>query len=210
MSAEADAQDPHAIRPARKGDLLVAAAALTDAFGDDPLFRWFMRQDHMYEPMRARFFASLLSGLGLNGGTVSISADGAGAALWIPAPGPKPQPILDELRLLPLLLGCTSFSRFGRLLELRAAMDRAKEKQPNAYLWFLGVRTDRQGKGYGSRLLDATLAPLDRAGTIATLDTATPANLPLYRSRGFQITREYRPGKDGPVIWAMRRHPRPF
>jgi len=210
MGADADPQDPHAIRPALQGDLLVAAAALTDAFADDPLFRWFMRQDQHYEAMRARFFASLLSGLGLNGGTVSMSADGAGAALWIPAPGPKPQPFLEELQLLPLLLGCTGLSRFGRLLTLRAAMDRAKEKQPHAYLWFLGVRADRQGKGYGSRLLDATLAPLDRAGTIATLDTATPANLPLYRSRGFQITREYRPGPDGPVIWAMRRSPKPL
>jgi ribosomal protein S18 acetylase RimI-like enzyme len=182
---------------------------LGDAFSDDPLFDWFMRADAGRPQARARFFRFLLSEIAFRDGAVSVAGAGDAAAVWIPAPGPQPSPFWQEVLALPLLLGVTGWSRFGRLAALRAAMDAHHVRGPHAYLWFLGVRSGAQGQGLGSGLLDEMLALLDAAGVTAFLETATPRNLPLYQSRGFRVTADYRPGGHGPQTWAMVRSPAP-
>lgn len=186
-----------------------AVEILSDAFSTDPLFDWFVRADAQRPQARARFFRFLLAEIGFRDGEVSLAGDGGAAAVWIPAPGPAPAPFWQEVQALPLLLGVTGWSRFGRLAALRTAMDAHHLKGPHAYLWFLGVRSGAQGRGLGSGLLDETLAPLDAGGVTAFLETATQRNLPLYQSRGFRVTAEYRPGGDGPQTWAMVRTPAP-
>jgi ribosomal protein S18 acetylase RimI-like enzyme len=113
---------------------------------------------------------------------------------------------MQELRALPTLLRLTGWRRFLRLARLRAVMDRAHPmSRQHAYLWFLGVAPDAQGRGVGSRLIKAKLDKLDQANMPAFLETATERNVAFYRRHGFEVLSEYRPEADAPRIWAMWR-----
>jgi ribosomal protein S18 acetylase RimI-like enzyme len=77
--------------------------------------------------------------------------------------------------------------------------------RPHAYLWFLGVTPEAQGRGVGSRLIKAKLDVLDQADTPAFLETATERNVAFYRRHGFDVLSEYRAEGNAPRIWAMWR-----
>ncbi len=75
------------------------------------------------------------------------------------------------------------------------------------YLAFLGTDPASQGRGLASACLAPVLARCDAEGTLAYLETATPANLPFYAGQGFAVTGEVTlPG--GPLLWLMTRPPR--
>jgi ribosomal protein S18 acetylase RimI-like enzyme len=115
---------------------------------------------------------------------------------------------MQELRALPMLLRLTGWRRFPRLARLRAVMDKAHPMQrQHAYLWFLGVTPEAQGRGVGSRLIKAKLDQLDREGAPAFLETASERNVAFYRRHGFDVLSEYRPEADAPRVWAMWREP---
>jgi ribosomal protein S18 acetylase RimI-like enzyme len=198
----------HEVRRAKTQEINTIAETLCDAFSDDPIFNWFMRDDAKRPHFQLKFFQKLVELLGFEEGEISIIADGKGVAFWVPYPGEMKPTIAKELTALPHLIGASGFLRLPRLIQLRTEMEKYKEKTPHAYLRFLGVRTDFQGKGMGGKLLDACLKEIDENGFAAALETATARNLPLYRSRGFEIVSEYRPAKSGPIIWTMKRQPK--
>ncbi len=185
-----------------------AANDLAEAFVDDPLFDWFMRADARRTAARHRFFRVVLREAAFQDGVIERPAGGGAAAIWIPSEGLGPQPLHREIRALPMLLNASGLGRFGRLLQLREAMDkRHPTDRPHDYLWFLGVHPDAQGAGVGSRLLASKTARLDAAGRAGFLETATPRNLPLYGRHGFKIITEFRPAEGAPLIWGMWRDP---
>ena len=107
-----------------------------------------------------------------------------------------------------LLLATTGLGRFGRLIALRAALDKHHPMdRPHTYLWFIGVSPKAQGLGIGSRLLKAGLDQLDAAGRPAYLETSTQRNVSLYRRHGFEIVADYKPTPDGPQTYGMWREP---
>jgi GNAT superfamily N-acetyltransferase len=194
---------------ASKTQLDQSAVDLADAFVEDPIFAWFMREDAKRASALARFFNVILKEAAFQDGAVERPVSGGAAAVWIPSENLGPQPFHREVRALPMLLNATGLGRFGRLLKLREAMDsRHPMERAHDYLWFLGVRPDAQGGGIGSRLLASKTERMDAAGRCGFLETATPRNLPLYRRHGFEIIAEYKPADDGPVIWGMWREPR--
>jgi ribosomal protein S18 acetylase RimI-like enzyme len=179
---------------------------LAAVFVDDPLFNWFSRTDSRKDAARLVFFRHLMRELLLPVGEALRPASGGAAAVWMGSETQGPNSVIEELRALPILLGMTGWSRFGRMLKLREAMDKAHPlDRPHAYLWFLGVTPAAQGHGVGSRLLKAKLDKLDADGTPAFLETATERNVALYRRHGFDVIGEYRPAPDAPLIWAMWR-----
>lgn len=198
----------YSVRRAEPNDANLIAETLNDAFSDDPVFNWFMRDDGQRQKHQLKFFQKLVELLGFEEGEISIIEGGKGVAFWVPYPGEVTPPFSKEIAALPYLIGATGFSRFHRMVKLRSEMEKFKEKSPHAYLWFLGVRSDCQGKGMGSNLLDACLKDIDEKGIVAALETATPRNLPLYQSRGFEIINEYQPAKTAPIIWTMTRQAR--
>ena len=185
-----------------------AAADLAAAFTTDPLFDWFMRTDARRTAARSRFFRVILREAAFPDGVIERPAAGGAAAVWIPSEGLGPQPLHREVRALPMLLNAAGLGRFGRLLQLREAMDKHHPMdRPHDYLWFLGVHPDAQGAGVGSRLLASKTARMDAAGRPGFLETATPRNVPLYNRYGFKTIAEYRPAGGAPLIWGMWREP---
>jgi ribosomal protein S18 acetylase RimI-like enzyme len=194
------------IHVATKGELDVAAADLTAAFVDDPIFNWFMRTDAKRDAARGRFFRVILREAAFPDGQIERPTGGGGAAVWLPSETIGPQPVHREIRALPMLLNAAGVGRMGRLMKLRDAMDsRHPMDRPHDYLWFLGVHPSAQGAGIGSKLLKSRTDRMDATGRCGFLETATPRNLPLYRRHGFEIVADYRPAPDGPLIWAMWR-----
>lgn len=189
-------------------DLEAVAADLADAFTDDVAFDWFLRDDAKRAEARLGFFR-LIARMGLgHGGRIERPACGGAAAMWMPFEALGPLPLRDELRALPVLLNATGLMRFGRLVALRADMDKHHPmERPHAYLWFLGVTHAAQGHGVGSRLLKVATERLDTDANPAYLETQTERNLALYRRHGFEVISEHRPRPDGPMLWSMWREP---
>jgi ribosomal protein S18 acetylase RimI-like enzyme len=193
---------------AAAGDIESVVADLTDAFEVDPHFNWFMRDDARRTAARTKFFRLLLSELAFGIGRIDRPAVGGAAAVWLPSSALGPNSLVQELRALPVILEATGFSRFGRMLALRADMDkRHPMDRAHSYLWFLGVTPQAQGHGVGSRLLKAGTDRLDAAGTPAYLETGTERNVALYTRHGFKIISKASARPDAPPMWGMWRDP---
>lgn len=193
---------------AKMADLADVAADLADAFADDVMFDWFLRDDDRRALARLRFFAFILRHMAFGAGRIERPAVGGAAAVWLPFEALGPIPLATELRALPTLLFATGLARFSRLAAVRETMDRRHPMdRPHAYLMFLGVARAAQGHGVGSRLLKVGTDRLDAAGLPAYLETQTERNIALYRRHGFEVISENRPRPDAPRLWSMWREP---
>ena len=192
---------------ATTADLGEVARTLSDAFADDPHMDWFMRPDDRRDAARLALFRQFTAD-GLKGGRIDMPAGGGAAAIWMPFEWLAPAPLSAELKLLPMMLASTGWSRFGRLMAMRVAMDAHHPMQRrHAYLWFLGVAPSAQGRGVGSALLRAANARLDAEGLPAYLETGTTRNVALYRRHGYEVLSEHKIRSDAPPMWGMWREP---
>ncbi|WP_309644274.1 GNAT family N-acetyltransferase [Phenylobacterium sp.] len=192
---------------ATAADLADVADDLSAAFATDPMFDWFMRADARRDAARLSLFKRLV-GMALADGEVLRPATGGAASIWLPSESLGPSSLADELRVIPTILAACGFARLSRMAAMRAAMDKNHPMdRPHAYLWFIGVRPQAQGHGAGSRLLAAGLERVDAVGLPAYLESSSPANVPLYRRHGFEVTQEIQPMPGSPKLWAMWRDP---
>jgi hypothetical protein len=74
--------------------------------------------------------------------------------------------------------------RLGQATALAQALARAHPKQPDWYLYAIGVVPSRQARGIGSMLLRSRPRRCDQAGLPAYLEATKPARVPLYRHLG--------------------------
>jgi ribosomal protein S18 acetylase RimI-like enzyme len=193
---------------AAAGDVDAVAADLSDAFADDVMFDWFLRQDARKDAARGNFFRFVIAKMAIGVGRIERPASGGAAAVWLPfeAVGPTPLPML--VRAAPTILAATGLGRVLRLLALMEDMDKHHPMdRPHAYLWFLGVARAAQGRGIGSRLLKVASDRLDAQRMPAYLETQTERNVALYNRHGFEVISEHRPRPDAPRLWSMWREP---
>lgn len=194
-----------------RADLDGIVADLTDAFAVDPHMNWFFRDDAKKHAARADFFRLLVGEMAMDGGHIDRPASGGAAAVWLPFEALGPNSLIQELRAIPTLLRATGFSRFGRLMAIREDMDKHHPMdRPHMYLWLLGVATEAQGHGIGSRLLKAATTRLDGEGMPAYLETGTTRNVALYQRHGFEVISEHKARDDAPNMWSMWREPQPL
>jgi GNAT superfamily N-acetyltransferase len=86
-------------------------------------------------------------------------------------------------------------------------MGAAHPTEPAWHLHLLGVDPPLQGAGYGSALLQATLAELDALHVAAFLESTSPGSRRLYERYGFEAADEIQVA-DSPPIWPMLRRAR--
>ncbi|MET0740342.1 MAG: GNAT family N-acetyltransferase [Candidatus Nanopelagicales bacterium] len=180
-------------------------ALVVDAFRADPLLRWVWPDDARYSPCAPMFFG-LLFDLRTAGGEVwVVEEDGfiASTALWNPPGGlyaPAPPDAWDDLRA-----GFTAEERERWDLNDTAFQD-VVPAEPHWYLGVLATDPSRTRRGLGRAVVSPMLQSADRTRTVAVLETANEANIPFYRSLGFEVTAEDRLS-DGPAVWLMQRLP---
>jgi GNAT superfamily N-acetyltransferase len=198
-----------AARRATTQDLPGIADALADAFHDDPVMAYVFGDDQAKAQKRLVPFFRHEGGRHLRGDHVFTTEGYAGASYWDP-PRRWKTGAKDYLGLAgPMLLGVGL--RIPRALRGLARLDEVHEAQPadHWYLAVLGTRTDRQGTGVGSALMDPVLEICDRDGLGAYLESSKERNVPFYRRHGFEVVEEVEFGPGGPTLWAMWRDPQP-
>jgi len=207
---------PVHVRSAKRIDGAAMAATLARAFVDDPaLGHIFPDRDSRPQRLR-RFFALMLRtedpafidiAVGPSEGTAEnkTSSEVAAVAVWRP-PGAWRTPLSTMLReCMPML--ATFGTALPRTLRLQAQLEANHPPGPHWYLEFLGCDPARQGRGFGGAAVRARLARCDETGARAALETANPANVPLYETLGFRVTHAFDVVR-GPHFWCMWREPR--
>ena len=187
------------------GPLGAVAVTLATAFQDDPAFVWIVPDAAKRRAMLPRFFA-LMAEQSRRHGEILASPDQGAASLWYP-PGEVRDGLVasisDNLRLL---------AQFGfalpRGLSVAEEMyKRHPSPQPYAYLRYVGVAPEAQGKGWGGAIVRAGIARAAAQGRGVLLETATPDNVAIYIRLGFEVSEEWQV-PDGPKFWTMI-HPAP-
>jgi len=194
-----------AARPATPEDIGGMAAALAQAFRDDPVMRWLFG-DRAPRPMRYTqpWFASE-GARHLRHGHVYTVDGTPGAAYWDP-PGHWKTAPRDLVRNGPLMLRGVGTRMVGAMRGL-ARMEKAHARHPDHfYLAVLGTHPDRQGEGIGAALMAPVLQRCDADGTGAYLESSKESNVPYYRRHGFEVVEEIE-FPSGPTLWAMWRDP---
>ncbi|MHB8437616.1 MAG: GNAT family N-acetyltransferase [Acidimicrobiales bacterium] len=197
--------DPTVV-PATTAQRGSVAAALADAFFDDPVMSWILQDESSRQRRLAGMFTVLLRGHYLPLGTVWTTPGCDGASLWAP-PGRAVVPPLTVIRHSPQLLRA-----LGRraIVSLRALthVEKLHPHEPHWYLGVLGTRKAKQGHGVGSALLLPVLDRCDREGLPAYLESSKYSNIAFYRRHGFEVTGEIQLPLGGPVVWPMWRDPK--
>lgn len=186
-----------------------ASKILARAFNDDPIFRYFARE----EPARINAI-KLLAKTALRYGQsynhiYTTTNDLKGIAVWIP-PGKSP---LNDLRLLRLGLYALPFklrlSRLRQLISLFLTIEEHHQydiPQPHWYLFMLGVSPAYQRQGIGSLLLQPIIKQADREGLPCYLETSTEGGVRFYQRLGFEVVRTGGIPKEL-KFWTMQRSP---
>lgn len=195
------------IRKATIKDIPELAETLAQAFDKDPVMQWIIRQDkHRTEALRDAFEYYLSDSIPY--GEVTITDDLKACAMWLP-PGvwsEKP-PLLEYLGMLVQIVKWSGLGRIRRFIEDDNLEYARKPAEPHYYLAILGVRPGFQGKRYGSRLIEYTLARVDELEMPAYLENSNIANQSLYESHGFKVIDSFTLSKGGPTEWCMWREP---
>lgn len=177
-------------------DRCIAAQVL--AFATDPLLRWMLPDPERYLAFFPRV-ARHYGGAAFDHGSAYRTADFTASALWLP-PGIGP----DEAALGAVMQEAVDPHRLDFVFALFDQVGKAHPAEPHWFLPAIGVEPLCQGRGYGSALLERSLAACDREHRVAYLEASNPRNVPLYQRFGFEVIGELQAG-DSPRVIPMRR-----
>jgi len=192
------------IRRAHAGEAALAAHILARAFDDDPVAAWLV-PNLAARPAVLDAFFGVFTAFGVEAGEVHIDQSERGASLWLPF---DPSDAHDDPELGEALAAVYGpyAERFGMFDALTAAQHPAQVA--HAYLPFIGVKPEGQGRGIGGNLLEARLRDLDVSGTPAYLEASTLDSARLYARHGFEFLPKSIDLPDGPSLYPMWREPR--
>ncbi|MDJ0846811.1 MAG: GNAT family N-acetyltransferase [Myxococcota bacterium] len=184
------------------------AGLLAAAFAEDPIQGWMLPGPRNNFANRRRLFRQATR-LYLRDGLATRTAGSEAAALWGRPGVRRPEGLtrlLDDARgLLASLL--TLGTQLGRSVRLYERMMRERPAEPHWYLAAIGTHPNHRRKGAAGSLLRERLAECDETGTLAYLESSSPANVTIYERHGFEVIRETRV-EDSPPLWLMSRTPR--
>jgi ribosomal protein S18 acetylase RimI-like enzyme len=191
------------VRRATRADAGAVSRTLASAFRDDPIFGWCMPDPRVRDQHLAAWFRVVVDAL-LEHEETYCTEDAAGVALWVP---PDVAAMSEEqgarLGAVTADLGDVVL---GRTAALSSLMEANHPHESHLYLWFAGVRANRQGQGRGGRLLESRLTRADEQSLPAYLEATSERNRSLYERHGFEVTGVLT--VDGsPPMWQMWRDP---
>lgn len=198
------------IRDARNEDVDDLTSILAEAFNDDPVYRWFLREDAKRVPAFRRIIEQdVRQYVPKDECHITESLDGA--TLWLPPRPARKTPtrtLWKRLQALQGLAGISGIAKVRRLMYLISLMKEKEPNEPHYYLHLIGVRNDAKGRGIGSALLRKMLNRCDSEKALAYLENSNERNLPLYTRHGFEVREHIELPWGGPGMWLMERTPR--
>jgi GNAT superfamily N-acetyltransferase len=189
---------------ASAADIPLLSEVIAEAFFDLPPSRWLVPDRAERRRIWPGYFGIYLEHA-MASGTVHTTPGRDAAALWIPVGNGPPEPPPGYAASLARVAGPYA----GRFAEFDAALDK---RHPSGfahhYLAILAVRSDRQGRGTGTALLDAYHRHLDtRAGQPAYLEASSERTRRVYRHRGYADHGAPVVLPGGPAMFPMIRRP---
>lgn len=189
-----------------------ASEILAHAFNDEPIFRYFAREQEQARINAIKLLAKITLRYSQPYNHIyTTTNDLKGIAVWIP-PGRFP---LNNFRLLQLGLYALPFKlRLSRLKQLLSLFFTIEEHhkhdipQAHWYLFMLGVSPTYQRQGIGSLLLQPVLHQADGDGLPCYLETSTTGGLRFYQRHGFEVVRTGGLPEGEPKFWTMKRSPK--
>jgi ribosomal protein S18 acetylase RimI-like enzyme len=189
------------IRTAEPADLDGLTDLLTQAFKDDPLWRWAFRET---EGMATWWRFCIASALRYP--CTCVAGDFAAASVWIP-PGGVELTDDEEQRVEPLLRDLVG-PRAPQVTELLERFEASHPRDtPHYYLSLLGTADRHRGQGIGMALLAENLRRIDEEGIPAHLESSNPANNQRYERVGFRWTGEFKTPDGERTVATMWRDP---
>jgi GNAT superfamily N-acetyltransferase len=172
---------------------------LVRAFSADPVAQWIWPDSPQYH-MHFPSFVKAFGGKAFEHGSAYYVDDHAAAALWLP---PNVHP--DEDVLNSIFQRTVSEQIQKDVFTLFDQMGRYHPSEPHWYLPLMGVDPLKQGKGFGSALLQHTLVQCDRDSKLAYLESSSPRSIPFYERHGFKLLGTILAGKSPPIFPMLRR-----
>jgi len=188
------------VREAGRDNIHQLADITSDAFRTDPFNTW-MFQD--FKALQAVFFQMIKHVYAPRGMCHTIGDDAA--ALWMMPSGSRDFPISAYPALGAKVFRHGGMKAIKRVLAFDKAAEPHHPEEPHAYLFLVGVRPSRQGRGLGKRLLQPVLNACDEAGLPAYLENSNPKNRGFYQGLGFQRTELFSTLPGGPPLEGMWR-----
>ncbi len=187
------------IRPGSRSDRGAVAAMLARAFADDPATSYiFPDRDDRVRRLPRMFRLIFDEDFG---GMPLVTGNGEAATLWR-KPGQAEIGKIEMIKQLFPLIGAFG-TALARAMRVGDAIDAHHPPGPYWYLHIAGVDPANQGKGLGSASIRQGLARAREDGLPAFLETATPRNVSLYQSLGFEVIDEWHVPRGGPKFWSM-------
>jgi ribosomal protein S18 acetylase RimI-like enzyme len=144
---------------------------------------------------------------GLRWGEVWGTDDASAVATWVP-PDSGEMGLGRMLRLglarMPFRLGLAGSRRFMQAISATEPFHKTVHG-PHWYLLAVGARSECQGRGLGSALVEIGTSRADAAGVPCYLETGTQSNIDFYTKRGFEIVGQT--DFDGQTLTGMVRQP---
>lgn len=201
-------RDVNGLRAATWEDGGSIVPLLARAFADDPAVRWMIREDARHDEGMTAWFRATFEHLTMPH-DLSFVTDGElrGAALWVP-PGEGGVSWWKQVLLAPEMLRAFGWKKLKRSLDSVNMVLDLHPTEPHYYLSTLAVEPAHQGRGLGKALMAPMLARCDAEQVPAYLE-CIDRNVPLYRSRGFEVKRTAPLVGGGPMMNFMWRAPVP-
>ncbi|GHG44461.1 N-acetyltransferase [Flavimobilis marinus] len=191
---------------------------LARAYADDPLMRWIFPDDATRADATAAWLGLFVEAYVGAGGVDVLDVERG--ARGEPSVVGSPPEAVAVWRMPGAALVWGAAPSVGGLLAALVGVERAREigaglaqtrglapDEPHAYLHFLAVDPERQGRGRGREVLAPGLARATGAGLGVHLETTNARAVPFYERLGFEVTAQITLGDDGPPLWAMWRSP---
>ncbi len=188
----------HPLSPISAADAGLAYTTLTSAYGADPVHRWLYPHDDSYAENFPLLVASIADSAFETSTAWSLGDDGA-VALWVP-PGPLP----DAERIGRVLLETVPEEKHSEVFGTLELTDAARPPYPHWYLPWLGVEVAKQGKGFGTALLTASLDYIDVGGLAAYVLATSPRNVEFFERFGFVVQSRAQQGSAPPLTVMIR------
>jgi GNAT superfamily N-acetyltransferase len=193
------------IRRAATTDKTAVAATIAAGFFDDPVTQWLLPDvDRRREVILPNF--EVYVDAYLPHGETYLTADGNGAAVWLPPNTELFTPDQEQAfgEALADLLG----PDVDRVFQLEEIFAEHHPDEPLYYCQFLATVPAFQSRGIGSAFLRDMLQRADSERMPAYHEATSPRNRALYERHGYVSQGEFTLPDGGPTLWRMWRDPR--
>jgi ribosomal protein S18 acetylase RimI-like enzyme len=173
------------MRQAKPHDLSIVTDILTDAFIDNKSVNFVVKQDSR-KRNRIQGLMKYSFKVCQDFGEVWISDDQQACAMLL-FPDKKRTTLSGILHDIDLAFSVIGITRVSAVMKRETLIKSNHPPEPFCHLWFIGVDTQHQHSGKGSRLLQSIINLCHDRNQSIYLETSMEVNLNWYKKFGFEI-----------------------